>query len=57
VVRRQLLGTKELQTSAFGGKLKQYEIAINPNKLQAFNININDVLRWKKITEYRRGLY
>jgi cobalt-zinc-cadmium resistance protein CzcA len=44
VVRRQLLGTKGVaDVSSFGGKLKQYEIAINPNKLQAFNININDV--------------
>ncbi|WP_419868372.1 CusA/CzcA family heavy metal efflux RND transporter [Chryseobacterium sp. CT-SW4] len=44
VVRRQLLGTKGVaDVSSFGGKLKQYEIAINPNKLQAFNLNINDV--------------
>lgn len=44
VVRRQLLGTKGVaDVSSFGGKLKQYEIAINPNQLQAFNININDV--------------
>ncbi|WP_292010432.1 CusA/CzcA family heavy metal efflux RND transporter [Chryseobacterium sp.] len=44
VIRRQLLGTKGVaDVSSFGGKLKQYEIAINPNKLQAFNININNV--------------
>ncbi|WP_326983598.1 CusA/CzcA family heavy metal efflux RND transporter [Chryseobacterium sp. MYb264] len=44
VIRRQLLGTKGIaDVSSFGGKLKQYEIAINPNQLQAFNININDV--------------
>ncbi|ASW73551.1 acriflavine resistance protein B [Chryseobacterium piperi] len=44
VIRRQLLGTKGVaDVSSFGGKLKQYEIAINPNKLQAFDININDV--------------
>lgn len=44
VIRRQLLGTKGVaDVSSFGGKLKQYEIAINPNQLQAFNININDV--------------
>ncbi|MFX9638689.1 efflux RND transporter permease subunit, partial [Acinetobacter baumannii] len=29
--------------SSFGGKLKQYEIAINPNKLNAYGITINDV--------------
>jgi len=44
VIRRQLLGTKGVaDVSSFGGKLKQYEIAFNPNQLQAFNININDV--------------
>lgn len=44
VIRRQLLGTKGVaDVSSFGGKLKQYEIAINPNQLQAFNVNINDV--------------
>jgi Cu/Ag efflux pump CusA len=58
VVRRQLLGTKGVaDVSSFGGKLKQYEIAINPNKLQAFNININDVfLHWKVIIRIPEGL-
>jgi cobalt-zinc-cadmium resistance protein CzcA len=31
------------EVSSFGGKLKQFEIAINPNKLQSYNITINDV--------------
>ncbi|MEC4112704.1 CusA/CzcA family heavy metal efflux RND transporter [Myroides pelagicus] len=44
VVRRQLLSVKGVaEVSSFGGKLKQYEIAINPNKLDAYGININDV--------------
>ncbi|GGI25362.1 hypothetical protein GCM10008119_17280 [Pedobacter mendelii] len=44
IVRRQLLGVKGVaEVSSFGGKLKQYEIAINPNKLQSFGITINDV--------------
>ncbi|TDS10985.1 CusA/CzcA family heavy metal efflux RND transporter [Sphingobacterium paludis] len=44
VVRRQLLGTPGVaEVSSFGGKLKQYEIAINPKKLQSFNISINTV--------------
>ncbi|MGZ3942571.1 MAG: efflux RND transporter permease subunit, partial [Bacteroidia bacterium] len=39
VVRRQLLGVKGVaEVSSFGGKLKQYEIAVDPNKLQSFNI-------------------
>jgi heavy metal efflux system protein len=44
IVRRQLLGVKGVaEVSSFGGKLKQYEIAVNPNKLNAFGITINDV--------------
>lgn len=44
IVRRQLLGVKGVaEVSSFGGKLKQYEIAINSNKLNSFGITINDV--------------
>lgn len=44
IVRRQLLGVKGVaEVSSFGGKLKQYEIAVNPNKLQSFGLTINDV--------------
>lgn len=44
IVRRQLLGVKGVaEVSSFGGKLKQYEIAVNPNKLQSHNLTINDV--------------
>lgn len=44
IVRRQLLGVKGVaEVSSFGGKLKQYEISVDPNKLQSFNITINDV--------------
>jgi len=44
LVRRQLLGVKGVaEVSSFGGKLKQIEIAIDPNKLQSYNITIHDV--------------
>ena len=44
IVRRQLLGVKGVaEVSSFGGKLKQYEIAVNPNKLQSYGITIADV--------------
>ena len=44
IVRRQLLGVEGVaEVSSFGGKLKQYEIAIDPNKLQSYNITIADV--------------
>lgn len=44
IVRRQLLGVKGVaEVNSIGGKLKQYEISVNPNKLQAYNLTINDV--------------
>ncbi|MDI9341490.1 MAG: CusA/CzcA family heavy metal efflux RND transporter [Sediminibacterium sp.] len=44
IVRRQLMGVKGVaEISSFGGKLKQYEIAVDPNKLNAYGININAV--------------
>ncbi len=44
IVRRQLLGVKGVaEVSSFGGKLKQYSIEVDPNKLLAYNITINDV--------------
>ncbi len=44
VVRRQLLGVKGVaEVSSFGGKVKQYEIAVNPSKLSALGVNINDI--------------
>ena len=44
IVRRQLLGVKGVaEVSSFGGKLKQYEIAVNSNKLQSLNLTISDV--------------
>lgn len=44
IVRRQLMGVKGVaEVSSFGGKLKQYEIAVNPNKLQSYGLTISDV--------------
>jgi len=44
IVRRQLLGVKGVaDVSSFGGYLKQYEIAVVPEKLSAQGITINDV--------------
>lgn len=44
IVRRQLLGVEGVaDVSSFGGKLKQFEIAIDQNKLQSFGITVADV--------------
>ncbi len=44
IVRRQLLRvTGVADVSSFGGKLKQYEIAIDPNKLKSYGLTVSDV--------------
>ena len=44
IVRRQLLGVPGVaEVSSFGGKLKQYSIEIDPNKLFSYGITVNDV--------------
>ena len=44
IVRRQLLGVEGIaDVSSFGGYLKQYEIALNTDKLRSMNISIPDV--------------
>lgn len=44
IVRRQLLGVKGVaDVSSFGGYLKQYEVAVEPNKLKSYGLTINDV--------------
>ncbi|MEZ0612351.1 CusA/CzcA family heavy metal efflux RND transporter [Fibrella sp. WM1] len=44
VVRRQLLGTPGVaDVSSFGGLLKQYEIAIDPDRLRSYGLSIADL--------------
>lgn len=44
IVRRQLNGTPGVaEINSFGGELKQYEVAINPDKLKAMGVSILDV--------------
>jgi heavy metal efflux system protein len=46
VIRRQLLGVKGVaEVSSFGGRLKQYEVTINPSKLAAHQVTISDVFK------------
>jgi len=43
-VRRMLLGTKGVaDVSSLGGYLKEYEVAINPERLRSFNVTIADI--------------
>lgn len=44
LVRRQLLGTEGVaDVSTFGGNLKQYEVAVNTDRLKSFELTITDV--------------
>lgn len=44
IVRRQLLGVPGVvDVSSFGGKLKQYEVAVDPQKLVSMNISLLQV--------------
>jgi len=44
IVRRQLLGTPGVaDVASFGGHLKQYEIALDPDKLRSYNLGIADI--------------
>jgi cobalt-zinc-cadmium resistance protein CzcA len=45
IVKRQLNGTKGvIEVSSFGGYLKQFEIALNPNLLKVYGLTIPDVI-------------
>lgn len=44
IVSRQLYGTKGVaEVNSFGGKLKQYEVAVNPDRLRAMNITMTEL--------------
>jgi cobalt-zinc-cadmium resistance protein CzcA len=44
IVARQLRGTPGIaEINSFGGKLKQYEVAINPNRLKAMGVSVPDI--------------
>lgn len=44
IVARQLYGTPGIaEVNSFGGQLKQYEVAINPDKLQAMDVTIPEI--------------
>ncbi|HET7898996.1 MAG TPA: efflux RND transporter permease subunit, partial [Flavisolibacter sp.] len=44
IIRRQLLGTNGVaDVSSFGGRLKQYEISVNYDRLKAYNLTIADL--------------
>ena len=59
IVRRQLLGVPGVaDVSSFGGYLKQYEVAVNSERLKSMNMNITDVFHaLEKNNENAGGTY
>ena len=59
VVRPQLLGTPGIaEVSTLGGSLKQYEIAVQPDRLKSMNITITDIFdALEKNNENTGGAY
>ena len=59
IVARQLYGTKGVaEVNSFGGKLKQYEVAIDPNRLQAMNVSLPELFAaLKENNENTGGAY
>lgn len=44
IVKRQLAGVKGIiETSSFGGLVKQYEVQVNPEKLRAYDLTLPEV--------------
>ncbi|TQD35402.1 CusA/CzcA family heavy metal efflux RND transporter [Haloflavibacter putidus] len=56
IIRRQMsLVPGVVEVNAFGGKIKQYEVAINPSQLKAMNITTAEVLRTLKENNQNTG--
>jgi cobalt-zinc-cadmium resistance protein CzcA len=46
VVRREMLGTQGVaDINSYGGFVKQYEIAVNPERLKAMNLTLTDIFK------------
>ncbi len=46
IVRRQLLGVEGVaEVSSFGGKLKQYTVEVNSDKLLSYQVTIDDIFK------------
>lgn len=59
IVRREMLGTEGVaDVNSYGGFLKQYEVAINPEKIKSLNISITEIIEaLQKNNENTGGAY
>ena len=59
IVRREMLGTEGVaDVNSYGGFLKQYEVAVNPDVIKSLNISITDIIdALQKNNENTGGAY
>ncbi len=56
IVKRQLEGTPGVaEINSFGGNIKQYEVAVNPDKLRSMNVTITDIFNALKQNNQNTG--
>src|SRR5690554_2530480 len=56
IVARQLYGTPGIaEVNSFGGYLKQYEVSVNPDRLLAMGVNIQDIFNALKSNNENTG--
>ena len=56
IVKRQLAGIKGIiEVSSFGGFVKQYEVAVDPNALRSLNVTITDVFNALEVNNQNSG--
>jgi cobalt-zinc-cadmium resistance protein CzcA len=59
IVRREMLGTDGVaDVNSYGGFLKQYEVAVNPDAIKSLNVSITDIIEaLQKNNENTGGAY
>lgn len=56
IVARQLYGTPGIaEVNSFGGRLKQYEVAVNPDRLRAMGVSIPDIFTALEMNNQNTG--
>ncbi|WP_411030004.1 CusA/CzcA family heavy metal efflux RND transporter [Spongiimicrobium sp. 3-5] len=56
IVRRQLLGIEGVaDVSSFGGFLKQYEVAVNPERMLSLDVSVNEVFQALAVNNQNTG--
>ena len=56
LIKRELLGIiGVVEVSSFGGNVKQYEVAVDPERLRAMNVSVNEVFKAIQINNSNSG--